>query len=259
MKMNRRSVLAGAALAAPVLNAACASAGGGGALSLDDIIARHVQARGGAAALDRVRTCAIDLEITEGGSTILGHYFASVERLARIDIVVDGQRVYSEGLDEDGVWLWPGDEPAPRASVAEGAANALLHGVEGNVVGLHRFRARGSRLVLSPAETFDDVAYRVIECTYPTGHVTYFYIDPTSWMIARKRDQRAYHPDVSTTQQHVESRFSDFQTVDGVVAPHLNQDYNIDSGALLSTARVLARRLNPDLPEDLFSRSYRPA
>lgn len=255
MRVNRRDVLA-AVLAAPVLSSACATAGA--ALSLDDVIARHVQARGGAAALDRVRTCAIDLEITERGSTIQGRYYASVERLARIDIVIGGQRAYSEGLDADGVWLWPGDEPVARASVAEGAANALLHGVEGNVIGLHRFRERGARLVLSPPETLDGVTYHVIECTYSTGHVTYFYIDPSSWLLVRKRDERAYHPDVDSTQQHVESRFSDWQSVDGVVAPHLNADYNIDTGALLSTARVLSRRLNPDLPEGLFSRSYQP-
>ncbi len=256
MKIDRRAFL-GAAAFAPLLSVGCATAQAQ-ALTLDDVIARHVRARGGAAALDRVRACAIDLEITEGGSTIQGKYYASVDRLARIDIIVDGARVYSEGYDAEGVWLWPGDEPAARPSVAEGSANALLHGIEGNVVGLHRFRERGSRLVLAPEETLDGVAYPVIECTYSTGHVTYFYFDPVSWQMARKRDQRAYHPDVDATQAHVESRFSDFQTVDGVVAAHLSEDYNIDTGALLSTARVLARRLNPDLPEGLFSRSYRP-
>lgn len=156
------------------------------------------------------------------------------------------------------MWLWPGDEAVARPSVAEGAANALLHGVESNVVGLHRFRERGARLALALQEALDDVRYHVIECTYSTGHVTYFYLDPRSWQIARKRDLRAYHPDVDATQQHVESRFLDFQTVDGVVAPHLSEDYNIDTGALLSTARVLSRRLNPDLPEGLFSRNYHP-
>ncbi|HYD73595.1 MAG TPA: hypothetical protein VEF55_10680, partial [Candidatus Binatia bacterium] len=69
---------------------------------------------------------------------------------------------------------------------------------------------------------------------------------------------RAYHPDADLTQQNVETRFSDFQAVDGVIAAHLNEDYDLDSGALISTAHVLTRRLNPDLPEGLFERSYMP-
>ena len=227
-------------------------------LGLQDIIERHVEARGGAAALDAVRTCAIDLQITEGGQNIPLRYYASIDRLARVDVMIEGQRAYSEGVDSQGVWLWPADAPAATPSVAEGAANALLHGVEMNLVGLHRFEERGSRLTLQAPETIDGVDFQVIECVYPTTHVTNFYIDPASWHIARRRDRRAYHPDADTTQQNVETRFSDFQAVDGVIAAHVNEDYDLDSGALISTARVLTRRLNPDLPEGLFERSYTP-
>jgi hypothetical protein len=254
-QLGRRAVLAAAAALPGGLLSACATQ----APRLDAIIARHVAARGGAAALDRVRTCAIELEITEGGQTFPARYYASVERLARIDIIIGGQRVYSEGVDAEGVWLWPADQPAATPSVAEGAANALLHGVETNLVGLHRFAERGARLAPMPAEALDGVAHHVIECTFATGHVTCFYLDPSTWMIARKRDRRAYHPDLDAAQQRVESRFSDFQSVDGVVAAHRNDDYDIDTRALLSTARVLSRRLNPDLPEGLFRRSHVPS
>jgi hypothetical protein len=253
--IGRRKIL-GAALAAPLLTAACARQTR--ADTLDDVIARHVEARGGAAALDRVRTCAIDLEINERGQTIPLRYYANVDRLARVDVMIDGQRAYSEGMDAQGVWLWPADAPAATPSVAEGAANALLHGVENNLVGLHRFQERGSRLTLQAPETIDEVAYHVIECAYPTTHVTNFYIDPQSWQIVRRRDRRAYHPDADQAQQNVETRNSDFQAVDGVIAAHLSEDYDLDSGALISAARVLTRRLNPDLPVGLFERTYTP-
>lgn len=249
--MDRRTLLT-ALGGLPLL--ACAQRAPG----LQDIIDRNVEARGGAAALDAVRTCAIDLEITERGQTIPLRYYASVDRLARVDVMIDGQRAYSEGVDANGVWLWEGGAPAAAPSVADGAANALLHGVENNLVGLHRYQERGSRLTLQAPETIDGVAYHVIECAYPTTHVTNFYVDPQSWQIVRRRDRRAYHPDADTTQQNVETRNSDFQAVDGVIAAHLNEDYDLDSGALISSARVLTRRLNPDLPEGLFDRSYTP-
>lgn len=249
--MDRRTILA-AFGGLPLLGCAARPPG------LRDIIDRNVEARGGAEALDAVRTCAIDLQITEGGQTIPLRYYASVDRLARVDVMIEGQRAYSEGVDSQGVWLWPADAPAATPSVADGAANALLHGVEMNLVGLHRFQERGSRLTLQAPETIDGVEYQVIECVYPTTHVTNFYLDPASWHIARRRDRRAYHPDADTTQQNVETRFSDFQTIDGVIAAHVNEDYDLDSGALISSARVLSRRLNPDLPEGLFERDYTP-
>lgn len=227
-------------------------------LSLQDVIDRNVEARGGAAALDAVRTCWFDLQIDERGQVIPLRYYASVDRLARVDVMIDGQRAYSEGVDARGVWLWPAGAPAATPSVAEGSANALLHGVEMNLVGLHRFAERGSRLTLEQPETIDGVEYQVVECVYPTTHVTNFYFDPNTGHIARRRDRRAYHPDADQTQQNVETRFSDFQTVNGVVSADLNEDYDLDSGAKISSARVLTRRFNPDLPENLFDRSFVP-
>ena len=229
--------------------------------SLADVIADHTRARGGAEALDGIKSAAIDVEITENGQTFAIKYYAIADPqpLARVDVIIDGARVYSEGVDTEGVWLWPGDEPQARASVAEGSANALVHGVESNLVGLHRFAERGHALALAPREAIDGVEYYVVETTYSTGHKTYFYIDPTSWMITRKRDERAYHPDVDQTKQRVESRYSDFQESDGVVHSNRNEDIDLNTGQVLSTNRVLKRTMNPALPEGLFDRGYSPA
>lgn len=228
------------------------------ALSLDEVIARHIRARGGAAALDGVRSCLIELDITERGQTIQGRY-AAAAGLVRIDIYAGGNLVYREGVDRQGVWMWPGGSEAPRASEATGAANALLHGAENHLFGLHRFAERGHRLRLMSAERIEGVEYPVIEVVYTTGHTSYFYVDSASWMIVRRRDQRAYHPDVDTTQQRVETLYSDFQTVDGVVAAHRNVDIDLANGSTLSTNQVTRRVLNPTLAENLFERTYTPA
>ena len=45
--------------------------------------------------------------------------------------------------------------------------------------------------------------------------------------------------------------------VNGIVAAHHNADYDIDSGKLLSTNRILARRINPVLEGDYFDRNRR--
>ena len=225
-------------------------------LSLDDIVARHVRARGGAEALDRVTSCLIELDITENGQTIQGRYAAQASGLVRIDIYAGGNLVYREGVDRQGVWLWPGGEAAPRASVASGSANALLHGAENHLFGLHRFPERGHRLRLMPAAQVDGVAHPVIEVVYATGHTSYFYIDPSGWHFVRRRDERAYHPDYDSTQRRVETRFSRFETVDGVVAPHSNVDIDLATNDVLATNEVRRRTLNPALPRGLFDRSF---
>jgi hypothetical protein len=177
----------------------------------------------------------------------------------RIDIFVGGNLVYREGVDRAGVWQWPGDAAAPSPSNADGAANALLHGAENNLFGLHRFRERGHQLRLMPAERIDSVVYPVIEVTYRTGHKSYFYLDPATGLFARRRDERAYHPDADTTRQRIETLYLDYRAVDGVVAAHRNVDSDLDTGAVLSINQMTRRTLNPELPTNLFDRNYRTA
>ena len=256
LMLSRRAMIGGAAAAASLLPHPLLARK---PMTLAGLIKRHIRARGGAAALDRVRSCLIELDIIEGGSTIHGRYAADAAGLVRIDIYSENKLVYREGVDRQGVWLWPGGSDAPRASEATGAANALLHGAENHLFGLHRFAARGHKLRLMPAERIEGVEHPVVEVVYTTGHTSYFYLDPSSWMIVRRRDQRAYHPDVSTTQKRVETRFSDFRTVEGVVAAHHNVDIDLADGSLLSVNQVTSRKLNPVLPAGLFERSYTPA
>ena len=255
MHMSRRDFIAGGG--SLVLLSGCVSARFGGA-GLDGIVARHVAARGGAAALDRVRSCLMEFDIEERGQAIQGRYAADAAGLVRIDIYAGGSLVYREGVDRQGVWLWPQGSEAPQPSTATGAANALLHGAENHLFGLHRFPERGHRLRLMPAERIEGVDYPVIEVAYRTGHISYFYVDPQSWMLVRRRDRRAYHPDADTTQQRIETLFSDFRAVDGVIASHRDFDRVVGSDQVLSSHRVTRRLLNPSLPAGVFERTWQP-
>ena len=239
--------------------AACAPVdlGGQAAPTLAEIIRRNTLARGGAAALDRMRSAAVDVEIVEGGMTLKGHYAATAAGLVRIDVYADGKLVGAEGIDADGVWILTKDGPKP--SVATEGANALKHGADNHLFGWHRFAEHGHKLGLMPAETIDGVTYQIVEIRYSTGHISYFYVDPVSWQAVRRRDERAYHPDVSMDKKRVESRSLDFQSVAGVIAAHRNEDYDLGTGKLLSTNRVLKRQVNPQLPADFFDRNRRAA
>lgn len=226
-------------------------------LSLEEVVQRHTLARGGAEALDRVRSILMASEMTDGPDAFNGRYAADAAGLVRIDVYAAGNFVGAEGVDRQGVWL-RGANSQPRDSVATGAANALLHGAEAHLFGLHRFPERGHRVRLMPGTRLDGIDYQVVEVVFSTGHTSYFYVDPSTWLITRRRDERAFHPDVSSSQQRIETRYSDFQTVEGVVAPHRDTNLDLATGNVLGTVQVSRRVINPVLPEGLFDRSYQP-
>lgn len=238
-----------------VLAAASAPLFAASRLTLAEVVRRNTRARGGAAALDRMHALGVDVEIVEGGQALHGRYAANRAGLVRIDVYAGGRHVGSEGVDGNGVWILGKNGPEP--SVAAGAGNALTNGAENHLFGWNRFPQRGHKLALMPSQTVEGITYPVVEVRYSTGHVSYFYVDPGSWQAVRRRDQRAYHPDVSQSKQHVETRMSDFRAVQGIVAAQRSEDYDLDSGKLLSTNRTLARRINPRLAADYFDRNRR--
>jgi hypothetical protein len=98
-----------------------------GALDLRTMLARHTEARGGAAALDAVRSVRNEAEVVEPSFTVRGPYIANADGLMRVDIFADGQNVFSEGVDRMGAWSWqPGGAPEPASPTASGA---LRHGI----------------------------------------------------------------------------------------------------------------------------------
>jgi hypothetical protein len=107
-----------------------------------------------------------------------------------------------------------------------------------------------------PAQHIDGTDYQVIECVFVTGHVSAYYLDPSTWLITRERDERAYHPDYDPTRATIETRLSEFTTNQGVVAPEFKADYDLARNVLLSSNRVTRRVLNPVLATGIFDRAY---
>ena len=255
IEFTRRAILA--AIGAATL-AGCVHAPGpaAGSLTLDEIVRRNTLARGGSAALDRVRSLVSDVEINEGGQQLFGHYAASVQGLVRVDVYAGGKSVFSEGIDSQGAWLWTGGKDPPKPSV-EGGRAALLNGAHNHLYGWHRFPALGHKLALMPPAVIDGVAHPVVEVRYATGQVSYFYLDPNSWLVVRRRDERAYHPDVDPTKKKVESRYGGHSAVDGVIFSTRDDDYDLATGKLLATFRSFGKRINPQFAPDHFDRNRR--
>ncbi len=252
--LNRRRFSALAAGLVPVL---ARSARAASDLSLAEVIARHTEARGGKARLDAVDVQAVDLQIVEKGDVINARYRCDKSPAYRIDIYAKGKHVFCEGLDGQGTWIWPGDQPAPRQGIEDGKRSGL-EGIQFNLYGLHAFPALGNTLRLEGREKIAGVDYYVVRVDLKYGDPAFLYIDPQTWMIARRREIRAFHPDMDDTKRHLESQYSDFREVGGIRNAFLQHQVDLASGAITQVTIIDKMAFNPVLRPAELTRGFTP-
>ena len=157
-------------------------------ITLDEIISRTTAAVGGAEPLRQLRNIRLIAEWTENGTAFRGDYRATRDGRMRIDVYVDGNRVFSEGIDRTGAWEQRGPTAAPTA-VGEAARNALAHGIAYRFDGIWFAREQGTSVTHEGVEVVNGVAYQVMKLRFADGFETYFYVNPRSWLIERQRDR----------------------------------------------------------------------
>lgn len=222
-------------------------------ISVEEIINRNTEARGGLQAIESVHSVAIDLHIVDPGFAVDGSYRAARPGKMRIDVNAGGKHVYTEAFDGRRGWQWKGKgtetvEESPKATAA------LRHGVElpGNLYGLHELRSRGHRIALTGREEIDGVNYYVLQLTLADGYVTTLYVDPNSWLITRRRDVRALHVDVDPTATTIEQQMSDFRKVAGVMFPFANTETDLKTGKVLESTMIRGLTVNPAIDNRIF-------
>jgi hypothetical protein len=223
-------------------------------LLLDDVMERHVAALGGAAVLRGIRSKAVDLQIVEKGQVVNARYRCNKTPAFRIDIYDKGRHVFCEGLDGKGPWIWPGNAPAARQGVPD-AKRTGIEGVEFNLYGLDAFPGLGNKLALDGRETIEGVNYYVLRVDLKDSYRTFLYIDPNSWMIARRRDIRANHPDLNSAKQRLEIQYSDFRRVGGIRNAFLQHQVDLSNGRITQVQIVDRLEYNPKLGGEVFDRT----
>lgn len=213
------------------------------AVDADHVIAQTTAAMGGADALRNLRNVRLGLAWSEAGIHYTGDYRAMRDGQMRIDVFVDGDRVYSEGLDHEGAWEQAG-EGQPIVSVDQTARDALARGISYRFDGIWFAREQGHQVAYEGAQSVGGVDYHVVKLRFDDGFETYFYINPANWMVERRRDRRAYHPAVDSTEILVESVSEAFAPLCGVPLAMTSQDVDVTNGAVLATRGVIRSRCN---------------
>ena len=193
----------------------------------------------------------IDLTMQDGGSSMHAAYRVTRDGRMRIDIMQKGVRVYTEAYDGHSGWDLGADGGTPRA---DPHGDALWHGTQfpGNIFSLGDMKAAGHRLDYMGREELDGVRYYVLKLTLSDGFETYRYVNPDTWLIDRGRDFRAFHPALNSQKTWVETRWSDYRSVDGSLYAFKSVNIDLNTGKELAVTGVTAIKVNPTIDSRLF-------
>lgn len=222
-------------------------------VSVESLVDANTAARGGAAAIEQVRSIVIRFELTEPGFTVQGRYVADRDGRMRVDIYEAGTRVYTEAFDGQHGWQRAkGDSPAQPTS-AQGTA-ALRHGIESpfKLYGLHELAGRGHRLRSAGKEVVDGIEYRLLEVSYADGQDAGYYLDPRTGLIDRERRRRALHVDLDATVALIETQHLDYRPVSGVLYPYRQVERDLEDGRVLATIVVESIEVNEPLDPAVY-------
>jgi len=226
---------------------------GSPALSLEELIHRNTEARGGRGAIEAIRNLEVKLRIVEPTFTADGVWRVDRRGRMRIDVFMKDQRVFTEAFDGERGWQMPGGNEAATPASPDGTA-ALRHSgqLPTNILGLHEMMGHGHRLEYAGREEVAGVSYHVVVLTLDDGFATRYYIDPENFLIARARVRKALHPDIDPTPTTIETVWTDLREVAGVRFAFQASDTDLAAGRLLQTTTLLEITPDASLDENLF-------
>jgi len=220
--------------------------------TLEEILSCNAEALGGEAAFQAIDNLRIELDIREPTFEVKGTYVASRNGRMRIDIFAGDQRVFAEGLNDEGAWQWNLTDGVTPSNAA-GAA-ALRNGIEspGRFWTLGQLRERGlgiESVESGPLAREDEWQLRL---TPADGPARDYFISRATCLPTRDVSRRAFHPDVDPTEASIETAFSEPERIGGVQRLRHSESHNLDSGEWLGTTKVRAVEHNMELAGDFF-------
>jgi hypothetical protein len=219
-------------------------------LSADDIVTRHIAARGG----DRLRS--LQSVIYRNGTYREGSYVGSGNAymaMAHPFFKVvgdpgDPRSTFREGYDGN-AWEWYGSQGFVVRTV--GAANAALrHNLdpEGPFV---EYRAKGSTIERVPDMDVGGRPAYALRLTLLDGAASLVLIDRETFLITASRKSMPVHAfgDPVTSEE----RYSDYRAVDGIMFAFRYTETELATGREMSSMHWGTIEVNRDLPREWFS------
>lgn len=222
------------------------------------LIERVTRTSGGLAAAQAIAALSYHIHVKEATYEVDGIYVVDRNGRMRIDLYSGDRRVYTECYD--GTHAWQMDADGKVADSSATGTRTLWHGTQypGQILALAELPAHGHRIESVGREHVDGVAYDVLKLTLSDGFETFRYVNVETGRIERSRDVRAPHPDVDPKRTLLDTAYSDFRKVDGVLRPFAETQTDLATGKWNQTATVTSIHRLPGLPDALFVRGSAP-
>lgn len=221
-------------------------------MTLEKLLDLNAQAMGGKETLENIRSVETRATIIENGTAMSGHFRANRDGQMRVDIYVEGARVFSEALSsKDDGWQQDG-EGEPVEPLSEKGKAALQNSIISNLYALHELPALGYQFEFIGVEKMMDRDYYALDITRPDGLQERRFFDMETYLKAGSMDDTALHVDVDPTLVLKISTNNDYRDVGGIMQPFGGRVIEVEDNKVIQVFELHEIEYNQPLENSQF-------
>jgi hypothetical protein len=224
---------------------ACVSAH---AMSVDELVTKNLDARGGAAKIGAIKTLKTEGKLLFGGQFELGFtQYQKAPESVRSEASLQGLTAVQawDGKEAWQISPFQGRKDPEKMTADDAKALADDAPIGGQLLD---WQARGSKVEYLGTEDVDGTDAHKLKVTLKNGDVEYIYLDPDHFLEIRTVAQRS----VRGTQVETVADFGDYEQVDGVYFPFSIATENKADGSRQQTT-IEHAQANAELADSLFA------
>ena len=212
--------------------------------TVDELVAKNLEAKGGAAALEAIKTIRFDGRLLINQGQVELKYTETKKRpgQVRTDAVLQGMNLVQAYNGTNGWKIYPiyGRKDPEKMSGDE--AKSLVEDAE---IGgpLENWKAEGKTVTYLGTEDVEGTAAHKLKVVRKNGDINYVYLDPDFFLEIRVIDQRTEQG----AKVEVETDLGDYEKINGVYFP-----FSIEAGSKGSTdkQKTIIEKAEANIPVD---------
>lgn len=217
------------------------------AQTVDEIIAKNTEARGGADKLKSVKSIKSTATMSMGpGMEAPGTLIQKRPDMARLEFTIQGLTAV-QAYDGKNAWqIMPfmGKKDAELMSADEAKETQEMADLDGPLVD---YKTKGHKVELLGKEKIEGTDAYKLKLTLKNGDVRTVYIDSDSFLVIKEETTRT----IRGTEQTVESSIGDYKEVDGIMFP-CGIESGVKGGSEKQKITITKVELNVPLDDAIF-------
>ena len=214
-------------------------------MTLEELVAANIDARGGAGKIAAIETVRISAKMSLGGMEAPVTMEWKRPNMGRMEFTLQGQTAIQAFDGESGWMLMPFMGQTAPEQMPEKQAEQLAEqsDFEGPLVG---WEEKGHQLEYLGMEDVEGTEAHKIKLIRRNGNVDYIFIDPEYFLEIKQSGSR----EMMGNEIEFQTTISDYKEVDGLVLPHAISSTSSQGGTEIT---IESYEFGVDLPDDHFA------